>query len=260
MRVEWIIKTISFNLMTFININPQGYKEYRHGGTGLVFVLIPGGTFKMGINDGFNYEKPVHEVTVSDFFIAKYEVTQSVWQKIMGNNPASFKKARQSEEAKDVGSENNPVETVSWDDCQEFCKKAGLRLPTESEWEYAARGKTTTKFYWGDDVKQAGDYAWYQDNSKNTTHPVGQKNPNGFGLYDTAGNVWEYCADWYDETYYKNSPKDNPQGPASGNFKAVRGGCWYDIVTELRVSIRGDAGRSLTGRVGDVGFRPAKTK
>ncbi|MBI4834737.1 MAG: SUMF1/EgtB/PvdO family nonheme iron enzyme, partial [Planctomycetes bacterium] len=120
--------------------------------------------------------------------------------------------------------------------------------------------KTTTKFYWGDDVKQAGDYAWYEDNSNYTTHPVGQKKPNGFGLYDTAGNVWEYCADWYDETYYENSPKDNPQGPASGEFKAVRGGSWYGATAYLRVSDRGYAGWTGTGRNSLVGFRPAKTK
>ncbi|MEK7450052.1 MAG: formylglycine-generating enzyme family protein [Planctomycetota bacterium] len=155
----------------------------------------------MGSNDGENDEKPIHEVALNSFLISKYEVTQGQWQKIMNNNPSNFK------------GDNNPVEQVSWDDCQEFCKrsetesasggKTGLRLPTEAEWEYAARAGTTTKYYWGDSIND--DYLW--DNSNLGTHPVGQKKPNGFGLYDMLGNVWEWCQDWYGAIYYQTSSK-----------------------------------------------------
>lgn len=202
--------------MTFIATNKQGYKEYRHKQTGMVFVLIPSGTFKMGSPPsekgrfGGN-EGPVHEVTLNSFLISKYEVTQGVWQKIMGNNPSHFKKG-----------DDYPVEQVSWNDCQEFCRKTGLRLPTEAEWEYACRAGITTRFYWGDEVN--GDYMWYRDNAGGTTHPVGQKQPNDFGLYDMSGNVWEWCQDRYDHDYYKNSPKNNPKGPESGKDRPLRGG------------------------------------
>jgi len=205
-----------------IGINPQGYKEYRHEQTGMVFVLIPAGTFQMGSND-YDDEKPVHGVTLNSFLISKYETTQGVWQKIMGNNPSNFKKGN-----------DHPVEQVSWDDCQEFCKKlnemksasggTGLRLPTEAEWEYAARAGTNTKYYWGD--KEDGDYMWFDEKWEGGHHPVGEKKPNGFGLYDMSGNVWEWCSDWYDEKYYQNSPKNNPSGPASGQFRVLRGGAW----------------------------------
>ena len=200
--------------MSFIGMNKQGYEEYEHDKTGMIFVLIPGGTFKMGSEDGEANEKPVHDVKLSDFLISKYEVTQEVWEKIMGNNPSHFK-----------DNKKNPVEQVSWEDCQEFCKKTGLRLPTEAEWEYACRAGTKTKFYWGDE--EDGDYMWYHANSEYKTHPVGEKKPNGYGLHDMSGNVWEWCQDWWDENYYENSPKENPKSPEKGQFRVLRGGGWY---------------------------------
>lgn len=209
---------------TALGKNPQGYEEYRHETTGMVFVLIPSGTFQMGSNDS-DSEKPVHEVAVNSFLISKFEVTQGVWQKVIGSNPSKFKKG-----------DNYPVEQVSWDDCQEFCKKAELRLPTEAEWEYATRAGTTTKYYWGD--KDDGDYMWCAANSGSTTHPVGEKKPNGFGLYDISGNVWEWCQDWYEEGYYKNSPKDNPQGPSEGQDRVLRGGSWGTNGVNCRSGVR----------------------
>ncbi|MDI6788565.1 MAG: SUMF1/EgtB/PvdO family nonheme iron enzyme, partial [Planctomycetota bacterium] len=205
-----------------IGANQQGYQEYRHEPTGMVFVLIPGGTFRMGSNDGHDDEKPIHEVTVSNFLIGKYEVTQGVWQKIMGNNPSHFK------------GDNHPVEQVSWNDCQEFCRKAGLQLPTEAEWEYVCRAGTNTKYYWGNESNS--NYMWYDKNSNSTTHPVGQKKPNAFGLYDIIGNVWEWCQDWYDANYYKNSPKDNPTGPSSGEYRVLRGGSWNNNANNCRTA------------------------
>ena len=237
-----------------VGINQQGYKEYRHAATGMVFVLIAGAataesrpnreSFQMGSNDGEADEKPVHEVTLNSFLIAKYEVTQAQWQKIMGNNPAKFK------------GDNNPVEQVSWDDCQSFCQKAGLRLPTEAEWEYACRGITHpvpsghpsprnnrdsvatpqegTKYYWGNEAN--GDYMWYSANSGNTTHPVGQKRPNGFGLYDMSGNVWEWCQDWYGN--YGGNALTNPTGPASGQYRVLRGGSWVAYDSYCRAAVR----------------------
>ncbi|MFH0887662.1 MAG: formylglycine-generating enzyme family protein [Planctomycetota bacterium] len=209
--------------MVFVGANQQGYNEYQHEATSMVFVFIPGGTFKMGSNES-EYEKPVHEVTVSDFLISKYETTQGVWQEIMCNNPSYFKKG-----------DDYPVETVSWEDCYEFCKKTGLKLPTEAEWEYACRAGTTTKYYWGDE--DDGDYLWNYKNSDNTTHTVGEKKPNGYGLYDMSGNVWEWCLDWYHRNYFeaiaehkpnqdKITTRENPQGPFHGRYRVLRGGSW----------------------------------
>jgi formylglycine-generating enzyme required for sulfatase activity len=205
--------------------NQQGYEEYRHEATGMVFVLIPAGTFKIGSNDGEANEKPVHEVTVNSFLISKYETTQGAWQKIMSSNPSNFTKGN-----------DYPVEQVSWDNCQEFCKKAGLRLPTEAEWEYVCRAGTNTKYYWGD--KEDGDYMWFGEKWEGGHHQVGQKKPNGFGLYDMSGNVWEWCSDWYDGNYYQNSPKDNPKGPASGQYRVLRGGSWYNGADGCRSASR----------------------
>ena len=213
--------------MAFIGINQQSYKEYRHEATGIVFVLIPGGNFKMGSNE-YDDEKPIHDVTISDFLIAKYETTQSIWQKIMGNNPSQFK------------GDNNPVHFVSQEDCLDFCEKTGLRLPTEAEWEYACRAGTTTRYYWG--YEEDGDYMWYDEEQDGGYHPVGQKKPNRFGLYDMAGNIREWCGDWYDKNYYRNSPKENPKGPdVPGDEQAcvLRGGAWFQEGTYQRSANRG---------------------
>jgi formylglycine-generating enzyme required for sulfatase activity len=160
-------------------------------------------------------EKPAHEVTISrPFYMGKYEVTQEQYETIIGNNPSL-------DEGQDL-----PLEMVSWDDCQTFCQKAStltgktVRLPMEAEWEYACRAGTTTKFYSGNDEKDLAEAAWFDGNSGNKTHPVGQKRPNNFGLYDMHGNVREWCQDWYDD--YTSNAVTDPQGPASGSFRVLR--------------------------------------
>ncbi|MBE3098690.1 MAG: formylglycine-generating enzyme family protein [Planctomycetes bacterium] len=177
-------------------------------------VLIPAGKFMMG--EG----KDQHEVTISKpFYMGVTEVTQAQYEAVMGTNPSHFKGA------------TNPVETVSWNDATEFCKKLSektrqtVRLPTEAEWEYACRAGTATAFSFGDSDSALGDYAWYTSNSGNTTHPVDQKKPNAWGLFDMHGNVWEWCADWWRRDY-PNGAVTDPQGPASGPYRVLRGGSW----------------------------------
>ncbi len=198
-------------------------------------VLIKGDCFKIGdtSGDGQDDEKPVHRVCVDDFYICKYEVTQGEWKEIMGNNPSNFQKG-----------DDYPVESVSWDDVQAFIKKlnekSGMnyRLPTEAEWEYAARAGTTTKWYCGDDERCLDSIAWYEANSKSETHPVGTKQPNKLGLYNMCGNVWEWCRDWYGSEYYKNSPVNDPTGPETGSGRVVRGGGWDGRARYCRSSYR----------------------
>jgi formylglycine-generating enzyme required for sulfatase activity len=216
---------------------------------GMEFVLIPAGTFQMGSNDGEDDEKPVHSVTISKpFYLGKYEVTQREWKAVMGSNPSYYK------------GDNRPVERVSWDDVQEFIKKLNAkeggdkyRLPTEAEWEYACRAGSTTRWYFGDNENQLGDYAWYKANSGNETKPVGQKKPNAFGLYDMHGNVWEWCQDWYSKDYYGSSPKTDPTGPSSGSNRVRRGGSWGGTATIARAALRGTDFPDY--RYGNLGFR-----
>ena len=203
-------------------------------------VWIEGGTFMMGSNDGESNEKPVHQVTVSGFYMSKYEVTQAEYEQVMGNNPSKF-----------TDCPTCPVENVSWHDAVAYCEKVGKRLPTEAEWEYACRAGSTGKYYWGDAMD--GSYAWYSDNSGGKTHPVGQKLPNAGGLYDMSGNVWEWCSDWYDENYYSSSPAQNPLGASGGSSRVLRGGSWDDFIDFYR-----SAGRNYYGpdyRDGYGGFR-----
>ena len=186
-------------------------------------VRVEGGTFTMGAtseqgSDFFSDEKPTHQVTLSTYYIGKYEVTQAEWKAVMGTNPSEFK------------GDSLPVENVSWDNCQEFIRKLNeltgkqFRLPTEAEWEYAARGGNLTqgyKYAGGDEVDTV---AWYEGNSNNTTHPVGLKRPNELGLYDMSGNVIEWCQDWFG--HYSSASQTNPQGPVTGDSRVFRGGGW----------------------------------
>jgi formylglycine-generating enzyme required for sulfatase activity len=220
---------------------------------GMEFVKIPAGTFIMGSpysdREADDDEKPAHQVTISrPLYMGKYEVTQAQWQAVMDDNPSRLK------------GDNLPVENVSWDNVQEFIKrlnqregKEACRLPTEAEWEYAARAGTTTRYSFGDDVAQLGEYAWYGENADAKTHPVGEKKPNAWGLYDMHGNVWEWVQDWYATDYYQNSPNVDPQGPTAGAVRVFRGGCWGDSARFARSALRnwvhpGD-------RVGVLGFR-----
>jgi formylglycine-generating enzyme required for sulfatase activity len=230
-------------------------KTYKDPITGMEFIFVKGGCYEMGdtFGDGYDNEKPVHEVCVDDFYIGKYEVTQAQWKAIMGNNPSYFK---------DCG-DNCPVEQVSWNEIQEFINKlnqgAGTnkyRLPTEAEWEYAARsGGKKEKYAGTSNESELGEYAWYDKNSGSKTHPVGQKKPNGLGIYDMSGNVWEWVQDWYDENYYRSSPKDNPKGAYSGQYRVLRGGSWIFIPRLIRAAYRDWLGPTVRNSRG--GFRVA---
>ena len=189
-------------------------------------VFVQGGTFYMGSDDSYvdDNEKPVHQVTLDDFYIGKYPVTQKQWEAVMGTSttlsaPSHFK-----------GRPSCPVETVSWDDAQDYIKKINkmtgkkFHLPTEAEWEYAARGGNKSRGYKYAGSNNLDDVGWNSSNSGFKTHPVGQKKPNELGIYDMSGNVWEWCNDWFAEDYYENCPRNNPQGPSSGSDRVVRGG------------------------------------
>jgi formylglycine-generating enzyme required for sulfatase activity len=201
-------------------------------------VYVAGGTFQMGSNSGQDDEKPIHTVTVSSFFMDKTEVTQAEYRKVMGKNFS--------------GCDDCPVEQVTWHDANAYAQKVGKRLPTEAEWEYAARGGNKSKGYTysgSNDLNAAG---WYNNNSGSKTHPVAQKQPNELGLYDMTGNVWEWCSDWYSDIYYRSSPKNDPQGSNSGFSRVLRGGGWYyHYDNDCRVANRywnnPDHGRNYNG-------------
>jgi formylglycine-generating enzyme required for sulfatase activity len=198
-------------------------------------VRVKGGCFQMGdtFGDGDNDEKPVHEVCVSDFYIGKYEVVQAQWQTVVGSNPSRFTGDRR------------PVDSVSWEDAQAFIAKLNqmtgrrYRLPTEAEWEYAARSGGKTEEWAGTSKEsQLAEYAWYSKNSEEKTHVVGTKRPNGLGLYDMSGNVWEWVQDLYGEIWYEESPRDNPRGPQTGNERVLRGGSWFRDSRNVRAAYR----------------------
>ena len=213
---------------------------------------VQGSTFTMGAtseqgSDAEDDEKPAHSVTLSSYYIGKTEVTQELWQAVMGNNPSRFKGNRK------------PVECVSWDDCQTFISKLNsltgkkFRLPTEAEWEFAARGGIKSQGYKYSGSNTLGDVAWYEENSGDTTHDVGTKSPNELGLYDMNGNVWEWCSDWYGDKYYSSSPSNHPTGPSSGAYRVLRGGSWYSIANLCRSSDRG--GSTPVDRGDNMGLR-----
>ncbi|MGE3536009.1 MAG: formylglycine-generating enzyme family protein [Candidatus Tectimicrobiota bacterium] len=214
---------------------------------GIEFILVPAGTFKMGAENGDSDERPVHQVTISKaFYLGKYEVTQAQWQAVMGKNPSLF-----------TGEANRPVDQITWEDTQAFLARLNAmegrnlyRLPTEAEWEYAARAGSSTIFPFGNDAKQLGDYAWYRGNSEHKTHPVGQKKPNAWGFYDMIGNVWEWVRDW--EGKYQAAPVTDPQGPESGTYRMRRGCAWNNEPNVCRTANR----YSVVGYRDDfLGFR-----
>jgi formylglycine-generating enzyme required for sulfatase activity len=182
----------------------------------------------------YDNEKPAHPVTLTQpFYMGKLDVTQEQYAAVMEQNPANFKNKNK----------DNPVETVSWDDAQAFCKKLTeqtkerVRLPTEAEWEFACRAGTTSTYYSGDSDKDLDRVAWYYANSKSSTHPVGKKDPNAFGLYDMHGNVWQWCQDWWEDNYLHAAPAD-PQGPAQGGTRVLRGGSWGNLPVDCRSAYR----------------------
>ncbi len=196
-------------------------------------VLVKGGCFKMGTDKVFTYElgrdnireRPSHKVCVDDFYLDKYEINQKKFSKIMDHNPSIL-----------IG-DDFPVDRMVWEDAQTYCHRLGYRLPTEAEWEYAARAGSQAINPWGDSMN--GDYAWFAGNANRLPHPVGSKKPNAWGLYDMMGGVWEWVSDWYSESYYKESPVNNPKGPtAPQSWRVVRGASWVDDENMFRVTIR----------------------
>lgn len=211
-------------------------------------VLIPGGEFLMGSESEYSYsdEKPVHKVVIDSFYLDKTEVTQASYAEVMGKTPSYFSNCPKC-----------PVENVSWNEADFFCKKIGKRLPSEAEWEYGARAGTETEYLWGYNKEEVGAYAWYEDNSGSRTNPVGVKKPNDWGLYDMTGNVWEWCNDKYSSEYYRKSPTLNPPGPDGfGGDRVVRGGAWYYPVSSLRSANRESFPNGYKYRT--IGFRCAK--
>ncbi len=196
--------------------------------------LIPAGEFQMGAPDGEGEsgENPRHKVRIDAYYIDKYEVTAGQYEKFAKTT------GRAARERGSLNTDRQPAVNVNWYDAAAYCKWAGGRLPTEAEWEKAARGKTNTKYNFGVTERMIDKYAWYDGNSNNQPHPVGQKKPNQYGLYDMHGNVWEWVADWYDESYYKKSPKNNPKGPDSGLLRGLRGGSWSNFPADLRAALR----------------------
>lgn len=216
-------------------------------------VFIAGGTFQMGSKTGGSDKRPVHRVVLNDFYIGKYEVTQAQYKKVMGEDDHInyFE-----------GCPDCPVERVSWYNAVAFTEKLSMltgekyRLPTEAEWEFAARGgiQSGSFKYSGSDSIAA--VAWRSDNSANMTHPVGMKMPNEAGLFDMSGNVWEWCSDWYSDSYYSMSPEQNPAGPESGSQRVIRGGSWFQDSFGLNITDR--KAMNAEWRLGFVGFRICK--
>jgi formylglycine-generating enzyme required for sulfatase activity len=212
--------TTDFDVTNDFDVTTEG--DVTTNSIGMKLKLIPAGTFMMGSED----TQEVHQVTLTKpFLLGVYEVTQRQYERVMGVNPSEFKGL--------FG--KKPVEWVSWEDAVEFCRKLSTlpseraagrvyRLPTEAEWEYACRAGTTTTFSFGDDRSQVGDYAWFGENSEETTHPVGEKKPNAWGLYDMHGNVFEWCSDWHGD--YPSDAVTDPTGAPTGEFRVIRGGCW----------------------------------
>ncbi|MCR5574330.1 MAG: formylglycine-generating enzyme family protein [Bacteroidaceae bacterium] len=220
-------------------------------GVSFTMVQVEGGTFMMGASDddsdAFSNERPQHEVTLSSFAIGQTEVTQALWMAVMGENPSYFK------------GDDRPVEFVSWNDCQTFIQKLNeltgknFRLPTEAEWEYAARGGNQSQGYKYAGSNNLGNVAWYIDNSGYTAQEVGTKLPNELGLYDMSGNVLEWCQDWYGD--YSSTAQTNPQGPSTGSDRVLREGSWLNFARSCRVSHRFHDSPSY--RSNNLGFRLA---
>ena len=209
-------------------------------------IAVKGGTFQMGNDDGYN---AVHQVTLSDYYIGETEVTQELWSAVMGSNPSNF-----------TGDMQHPVERVSWDDCQTFISRLNeltgetFRLPTEAQWEYAARGgnQEQGRLYSGSDA--IDDVAWYKSNSSSTTNPVKTKAPNELGIYDMSGNVYEWCSDW--KGSYSSAAQTDPTGPATGSARVIRGGGWGNIAKGCRVASR-CCGGTPSYSFSDLGLRLA---
>jgi len=233
---EWHIEKARFKVVA----EDKNKKNFSIQGVSFTMILVEGGTFTMGATyeqgkDARMDESPSHSVTLGDYYIGQTEVTQALWKAVMGNNPSYFKR------------DEHPVEQVSWDDCQQFVKKLNtllsselggkhFALPTEAQWEYAARGgkKSNGYKYSGSDTN--GKVAWYEDNAGRMHHSVAGKSANELGIYDMSGNVWEWCRDWYGS--YSSYSQSNPTGESSGSRRVVRGGSCCTYAWICRVAYR----------------------
>ncbi len=254
----------------------------RVGKDGATMVLIPAGEFQMGSDEVSDQEKPIHAVYVDAFYIDQHEVTNAQYRQFVEatghKEPSGFaivdgnwKSGFQPWSDENFNRDDQPVVCVTWEDAKAYCDWAGKRLPTEAEWEKAARGgQAEIRYVWGDAwppssgaaniadaafkrvFPQESSIADYNDGYIHTA-PVGSFKPNGYGLYDMAGNVWEWCSDWFDESYYKTSPSQNPVGPGSGSYRSLRGGSWLNAPGELPLAYR--LGGVPKGPYWDIGFR-----
>ena len=228
------------------------FEEFTVKGVSFKMIKVDGGTFTMGetpeqVEDAEHNERPAHQVTLSDYYIGQYEVTQELWEIVMGSNPSS-----------NQSNPKNPVESVTWnvvvyDFLPKLNKLTGqtFTLPTEAQWEFAARGGNKSKGYKYSGSNNLDEVAWYRDNSNDQTHPGGQKLPNELGIYDMSGHVWEWCNDWYGD--YSAEAQTNPTGPASGASRVLRGGSCIIYASRCRVSNRID----YSPGYGGFGFRLA---
>ena len=269
------LKKLAFSIVVLIGLLASGNagsgeaKGKSQSPEGMV--LIPAGELNRGSDSNQGYriclknngdckkswfkdEEPAHAVRLDGFYMDVHEVTQEEFQRVVGENPSDYK-----------GS-NLPVERVTWFEAAEYCEKVGKRLPTEAEWEWAARGGNTSVFSWGDEAESGKanfcdrqcNKRWKEnqfDDGHRHTAPVGGFQANGYGVFDMAGNVYEWVADWYAEDYYKKSPRDDPQGPEKGNRKVIRGGSWINYSAGVRPSDRTET--KPKGRLNFVGFRCA---
>ena len=248
-------------LINYILNPPHVNQTFTVNGVSFDMIAVEGGTFTMGAteeqgSDAYGDETPTHQVTLSSYYIGKTEVTQELWQAVMGKSLSQ------------IGSElgnrtygegaNYPMYYVSWEDCQEFITKLNaltgknFRLPTEAEWEFAARGGSNSQGFKYSGSNTLSNVAWY---NASTTHPVATKASNELSIYDMSGNVWEWCNDWYSTSYYTSASQTNPTGPNSGSSRVCRGGSWSYDARSCRVSFR--SGYNPTNRLGNLGLRLA---
>lgn len=256
--------------LVYLGKNDQGYAEYRHEKTGIILIEIPADTFIMGSSEGITIEGPIHIVYLDEYYIGKYEVTNEQYKKFCDTTGRSY-----PEDPNFTGMPNYfinypdyPVVNVSWEDAKAFSAWAGLRLPTEAEWEKAARGTDSRKYPWGnEEPTDSGFYranwgegfdqnVWKRDGYEYTsavgTYKCGD---SPYGCYDMSGNVWEWCEDWYDENYYEVSAINNPQGPSAGDVRVLRGGSWLEDARYCRVVYR--CGGEPGWRFANCGLRTA---
>ena len=275
-HIEWNAGAEIPDLVANLEFKVLADDGYAQPPTPPNFIYVPGGTFTMGRTSGSGDpdELPTHSVTLNSFYIGKYEVTQAEYTEIMGSNPAhgygvgnnypvyfvSWYSMLKYCNLRSMGEGLTPCYTISgstnptdwgtvptysnanWDSVICNWSANGYRLPTEAEWEYAARGGTNTPDYLYSGSNDISEVAWYSLNSGGSTHPVGTKSPNGIGTYDMTGNVWAWCWDWHSISYYSSSPSSNPTGPASGSGRVRRGGGWLDSAYNCRLSDRDGEG------------------